>query len=101
MPRSMQQTVISCLYKKKKKKKKKGDREDITKRRSISLLNYDNKIHTKILPNKIQPLLEYIIVREQTADRKGRTIIENLQLNRDVMSYANPNKIQAAMIALD
>ena len=39
--------------------------------------------------------------KQQTADRKGRTIIENLQLNRDVMSYANPNKIQAAMIALD
>ena len=32
---------------------------------------------------------------------KGRTIIENLQLNRDPMSCANANKILGAMIALD
>ena len=51
MPRSMRQavcTVISCLY-------KTGDREEITNWRSILLLNYDNKIYTKILANKIHP----------------------------------------------
>ena len=94
MPRSMRQAVISCLY-------KKGDREDINNWHLISLLNYDNKIYTKILTNKIQPTLENIIVPEQTAVIKTRTIIENLQPNRDVISYANANKIQAAMIALD
>ena len=90
----MPQTVISCLYKNR-------DIEDITNWRPISLLNYDNKIYTKILVNKIQPTLEYITGLEQTATIKGRTIIENLQLNRDVMSYANANKILAAMIALN
>ena len=90
----MRQAVLSCFYKKR-------DREDITSWRPISLLNYDNKIYTKILVNKIQPTLEYITGLEQTAAIKGRTIIENLQLNRDVMSYANANKILAAMIALD
>ena len=76
--------VISCLY-------KKGDRE----------YNYDNKLYTKILANKIQSTLEDTIGPEQTAAIKGRTIIENLELNRDVMSYANANNIQAAMIALE
>ena len=90
----MRQAVLSCFYKKR-------DREDITNWRPISLLNYDNKIYTKILVNKIQPTLEYITGLEQTAAIKGRTIIENLQLNRDVMSYANASKILAAMIALD
>ena len=90
----MRQAVISCLY-------KKGDREDINNWHLISLLNYDNKIYTKILANKIQPTLENIIDPEQTAVVKTRTIIENLQPNRDVISYANANKIQAAMIALD
>ena len=90
----MRQAVLSCFYKKR-------DREDITNWRPISLLNYDNKIYTKILVNKIQPTLEYITGLEQTATIKGRTIIENLQLNRDVMSYANANKILAAMIALN
>ena len=65
------------------------------------LLNYDNKTYPKILANKIQPTLEDVIGPEQTAAIKGRTITENLQLNWDVMPYANPNKIQAAMIALD
>ena len=49
----------------------------------------------------MEPILEDTIVPEQTAAIKGRTIIENLQLNWDVMSYANAQKIQAAMIALD
>ena len=31
---------------------------------------------------------------------KGRTIIEKMLLNRDVMSYGNTNKIKTAMIAL-
>ena len=93
MPRSTWQAVISCLY-------RKGDRDYITNWRQISLLNYDNKIYTKVLANKIQPTLENIIGPEQTAAIKWRTIIENLQLDRNVMSYANASKIQAAMVAL-
>ena len=67
MARSMRQAVLFCLY-------KKGDREDITNWRP------------KILANKIQPTLEDIIGFKQTAAIKRRNIIENLQLNRDVMS---------------
>ena len=91
MPRSMQQAVISSLY-------KEGDRKNITNQRSILLLNYDNKIYTKILVNKIQPTLEDIIDPRQTVAINGRTIIEILRLNRD---NANANKIQAAMLVLD
>ena len=91
MPRSIQQAVISSLY-------KEGDRKNITNQRSILLLNYDSKIYTKILVNKIQPTLEDIIDPRQTAAINGRTIIEILRLNRD---NANANKIQAAILALD
>ena len=63
---------------------KKRDRGEITNWQPISLLNYDNKIYTKILTNKIQPTLNDIIGLEQTAAIRGRTIIENLQLNRDL-----------------
>ena len=78
----LQQAVIFCLY-------------------LAAYINYDNKIYTKILANQIRPTLEDIIGPELTAAIKGRTIIENLRLNRDVMSYANAHKIQAAVIALD
>ena len=87
-------TVLSCLY-------KEGDREDINNWHLISLHNYDRKIYAKILANKIQLTLVDITVPEQTAVIKGRTTIENLQLNQDVMSYANTNKIQAAVMVLD
>ena len=49
----------------------------------------------------MKPTLEYIIGSEQTAAIKGRTIIENLQRNEDIMTYANANKSLAARISLD
>ena len=51
-----------------------------------------------ILGNKIYLTLQDIIGPSKTAAIKGRTIIEYLQLNQDVMSYANANKIQVAMV---
>ena len=50
----------------------------------------------KFQHNKIQPTLEDIIGPEQKAAIKARTIIENMQLNRDVMPYANANKSSAS-----
>ena len=94
MPESMRQAVITCIY-------KKGKMEDITNWRPISLLNYDYKILTKILANRLQNSLKDIISTEQTAAIKGRTIIENLQLNRDIISYANTNELEASIITLD
>ena len=94
MSKRIGQVVISCLY-------KKGDREDIANWQPMSLLKYDNKTYTKVLANNIQPTLEDIIGPEQTAFKKGRTSTENLQLNQNVTSYTNANRIQVAMVALD
>ena len=38
---------------------------------------------------------------EQTATVRGRTVIENLQLNGDIISYANLNNLEASIITLD
>ena len=38
---------------------------------------------------------------EQTAPVKGRTIIQNLQLNRDIISFANTKNLEATVITLD
>ena len=80
MQRSMWQAGISYLY-------KKGDREDMANWRP----------YAKILANKIQPKLEDTICPQQITAIKGKAIIENLQPNRDVMSYADASKIQAAI----
>ena len=49
----------------------------------------------------MQSSLNDIIGTEETAAIKGRTIIENLQLNRDIISYANLNNLEASIITLD
>ena len=68
MPDSTRQAVITCIY-------KKGDMEDTTNWRPISLLNYDYKIFTKVIANRMQTSLNDIIGTEQTAAIRGRTII--------------------------
>ena len=93
MPESMRQAVITCIY-------KKGKMENITNWQPISLLNYDYKI-LKILANRLRNSLTDIISTEQTAAIKCRTIVENLQLNRDIISFANINKLEASIITLD
>ena len=75
--------------------------QDITNWQPISLLNYDYKIYTKIIATTLQSSLEDIIDSEQTAVIRGRSIIENLQLNRDIILYDNLNNLEAAIIALD
>ena len=47
-------------------------------------------------PNRLQNSLTDIISTEQTTAIKGRTIIENLQLNRDIISFANINELKQA-----
>ena len=49
----------------------------------------------------MQSSLNDIISTEQTAAIKGRTIIENLQLSRDIISFANTNELEASIITLD
>ena len=89
----MLQAVITCIY-------KKGKMEDITNWRPISLLNYDYKIIAKILANRLQGSLDDIISKEETAAVKGRAIIENLQINRVIISFANTNNLEASIITL-
>ena len=90
MPESIQQ----CIYKKDKM-------EEINDDLTISLLNYDYKILTKILANRLRNSLTDIISTEQTAAIKCRTIVKNLQLNRDIISFPNINELEASIITLD
>ena len=57
--------------------------------------------YKQVIATILQSSLEDIIDSEQTAAICGRSIIENLQLNRDIISYANLNDLEAAIITLD
>ena len=57
--------------------------------------------YKQVIATILQSSLEDIIDSEQTAAICGRSIIENLQLNRDIISYGNLNDLEAAIIMLD
>ena len=94
MTDSMQTGIISCLY-------KKGDRNDLKNWRPISLLNLDYKIYTKVLANKIIPVLDEIISPNQTAAIPNRTILDNLSLIRDVIDENVKSDSKFYIVALD
>ena len=57
--------------------------------------------YKQVIATILQSSLEDIIDSEQTAAICGRSIIENLQLNWDIISYGNLNDLEAAIIMLD
>jgi len=94
MPPSMRTAVISLLF-------KKGDRDDLKNWRPISLLNVDYKIFTKALTSKLSPALAEIIEPSQTASIKGRTILDNVSLARDLIDHLSKQKETSYVVALD
>ena len=91
---SQQRAMLTLLY-------KKGEREDITNWRPISLLNVDYKIITKILAERLKPLLPNIIHPDQKGYVNGRTIFEANRLLKDVIDYSEENNINSSIIFLD
>mgnify|MGYP001800202317 CR=1 FL=1 len=58
-------------------------------------------IYTKIFANRMKTMLTNIIGQEQTAGVHKRSIVENLQLNRDIIAYASIKEINGAIITLE
>ena len=86
--------MLTLLY-------KKGEREDISNRRPISLLNVDYKIITKLLAERLKPLLPKIIHSDQKGYEYGRNISEANRLLQDLIEYSEQNKINSSIIFLD
>ena len=75
--------VITLIY-------KGGKRSDVKNWRPISLTCVDYKIISKIIANRIKPIISKIINPHQTGAMANRDIVENLTNIRNVLADANP-----------
>ena len=69
--------------------------------RPVTILNTDYKILTKVLANRLQPLLEKIITSDQVGYIKGRQITENIRIINDIMSYTDLKHISGFIALID
>ena len=91
---SQYRAMLTLLY-------KNGECEDISNWRPISLLNVDYKIITKILAERLKPLLPNIIHPDQIGYVNGRNIFDANRLLQDVIKYSEEEKINSSIIFLD
>ena len=77
------------------------DSRKIKNLRPITLLESDYKIFEKIIANRIQPVLEKIIHRNQRGFMKNRRISTNIRLIFDLLCHASENEIEAFLLSVD
>ena len=87
-------SVTTILY------KNKGNRNNLAYYRPIDLINVDVKIITKVLTNRLKPVLPTIIHKTQTAI-DSRKINHTVHLIRDLIDYTNEQNIGACFLFLD
>ena len=84
MTNTQKEAIIKLLY-------KKGERRLLKNWRPVSLLNVDYKIMTAVVAQRLIPVLQTNISREQGCAIKGRYIYENLKLIKDIIEKHEDN----------
>ena len=79
---------------------KKGPKTKISNYRPISILNYDLKIFTKCLTNRLKPLMTNLSHEHQYA-KPGKQIFSIANLLRDLWWDASDSKTDAYFVSLD
>ena len=67
----------------------------------ISLQNTSNKIASKALTSRLQPLIPHLIHADQTGFIKGRSISENFVYAADIIQTCHKRKVPAVVLKLD
>lgn len=80
---------------------KKGERRLLKNWRPISLLCCDYKIISKTLANRMKWILASVIADRQTCGVRGRCIAQNLIYMRDLIFFADFNKIDGYILSID
>ena len=92
---SQRQALITLIEKKEK------DKRFIKNWRSISLINVDAKIPSKVLTMRMEKVLASIIHCNQTAYVKRRYIGESIRLISDILEYTNEHSIGGILFSTD
>lgn len=70
--------------------------------RTINLSNYTNKIISKIIMRRVNPMLNRFITENQSGFVSGRLITENVMLSQEIIhDIAKPNKGGNVVVKLD
>ena len=67
----------------------------------ITLLNSDYKIMEKMIANRLEPALEYIISEQQRGFMKGRRISVNIRMIYELIKATNDTDQDAMILSLD
>ena len=69
--------------------------------RPLSMLNTDYKISAKILANRLQMVLTYLIDKQQVGFMKGRVISTNLAELLTVIDYCSQDNVEAIITSIN
>ena len=69
--------------------------------RPITLLNCDYKILSKVINNRLYPLLTKLIRDDQNGFIKGRNVGDNIRLMFNVIDYAINEDLSGAVLSVD
>ena len=81
--------------------KNQNDSSNMKNWRPISLLNYDYKIISKSLSNRLNTVLETLVHEDQTCAVKGRSIFDNVHLLRNIIDYVDQKNLPCIFLNLD
>ena len=95
LPNSSKQGIISLL------EKPGRDQLEISQWRPLSLLNCDGKIYAKILSNRLNTVIDYLVSDDQFGFRKGKYIGENILELISTIDLCNKKDLPALIISLD
>uniref|UniRef100_A0A3B3HMN0 Reverse transcriptase domain-containing protein n=1 Tax=Oryzias latipes TaxID=8090 RepID=A0A3B3HMN0_ORYLA len=94
LPTSCRRAVVALLP-------KKGNLQEIKNWRPVSLLCVDYKILSRTFSNRLRDAMEQIIHRDQTYCVRGRLMVDNVFLIRDVLEVSELLGIRTGLISLD
>jgi hypothetical protein len=78
-----------------------GDRDNIRNWRPITLLNSDYKIISKLLANRMKPVLNKIIHTDQKGFVAGRNISENNRMIDNIIEFVDNEDEEGVIIFVD